>query len=571
MQALTSGSFLPGGRIKEAIDSKWFVLFILGAPVLLYCIGISIKSKLTQLVIDLLPYEPDKGFAFYEDFVTLCLTEILWLGLFAWLSWLIYSVIRHGQIFFTLRLNPKLIWFVIPGVFALTIAVVSLVFRMFPNSSDEYAYVFQGETLSDSQLWDPAPAVEKAFHFNHIAIKDGIRVGRFPPGWPALLSIAFLSGIPVWLLNPLLGIFSLALFFLFVRERYSDKIAIASTLVLGFSAFYVFNSASYFSHISCLLFTILFTWSLSLIDEKKTVQCALLSGLCLGIIVTIRYFTAVLIFLPAFFYIIHRFKKQSLMIFILMAIGSVPCLGFLLWYNYQITGNPFMPVTVWAYADETLGFVHGHTYLKGVEHLVRRIFMFAYWCSPGLLILYFVLLKQKLFSTTERWAHPEDYYFLVLLLGHFFYYQIGGNQYGPRFMLESLPFLILFVVRKVFQLQSKGLLAILIASLVFAVVKFPSIALRENKVVAERHDLYDAVTKQDLANAIVVVGSPTGIIRPMPPGDLTRNDRSFRGSVLYVQNDPVALQQLRERYRGYSVYKYSRDVNSEHGILTPIH
>jgi hypothetical protein len=226
-----------------------------------------------------------------------------------------------------------------------------------------------------------------------------------------------------------------------------------------------------------------------------------------------------------------------------------------------------MPVTMWAYSDEALGFVRGHSVTKGFEHVVRWMFMFIYWCSPALLILYFIGLYQKIKNSSERWVRPEDYFYILLMIGYFFYYQIGGNQYGPRFFFEALPFLVVFVVSKIFQRQSKWALALFYAGFIYAVVKIPFIAEREHQVIEERNDLYRIVKEEKLSNAVVFVSSHTSVIRPMPTGDLTRNDVAYENSVIYALDLKAEDSVLMQYYPERSFYKYVRDREQVEGRL----
>ena len=170
----------------------------------------------------------------------------------------------------------------------------------------------------------------------------------------------------------------------------------------------------------------------------------------------------------------------------------------------------------------------------------------------------------------DRLAKPEDYTFLALVIGYFFYYQIGGNQYGPRFLFEALPFVIVFVVSRVVASREKWATAILIASLLFPLVKLPFIAHREGKIIDQRQDLYDLVREQKIQNAVVFVASATSPIRPMPASDLTRNDPMFMNDVIYVLEIPRINEQLFEYYNDRAFYRYVRDTEKPHGELVRV-
>jgi hypothetical protein len=222
---------------------------------------------------------------------------------------------------------------------------------------------------------------------------------------------------------------------------------------------------------------------------------------------------------------------------------------------------------MWAYDDEALGFVRGHTILKGVEHLVRWVALLMYWTSPAILILYLTALVKKVRTAADRSSNPEDYFYLILTVGYFFYYQIGGNQYGPRFFFEAFPFVVLMVVNFSMQSRSKWALAFLISGFCFMLIKFPFINLREHRVISERNDLYDIVKHQKISNAVIFVSSHTCIIRPMPIGDLTRNDLTENDNVLYVQDLGPKNSILLDKYKGRKFYVYDRNPEKTHGEL----
>jgi hypothetical protein len=440
----------------------------------------------------------------------------------------------------------------------------------FPNSSDEYAYLYQARTLSEGKLWEASHELHDFFYFNHIASKDGIAVSRFPPGWPLILAGGYYIGLNPIFVNPILGGLLLIVFFAFVNRYYNPRIALWSLIALALSSFFIFNSASFFSHTSCALFVLCFVYGCYLYFEKPKPHYLLLAGFCLALVAITRYFTAILVFIPFFFFFIRNCKLGCFKAFFWLGVGASPCIAFLFWYNYSITGNALLPVTMWAYNDEGLGFVRGHTVLKGIEHIVRWLGMFLYWCSPAILVFYFLALADKISNSNARWTHPQDYLFLILLAGYFFYYQIGGNQYGPRFLFEALPFVIVFVVTNVLHFNKKWITGLFVAGLIFAIVKFPFIAWRENKVIEQRRDLYSLVQKRDIRNAIVVVSSYTSVIRPMPIGDLTRNDVYYLNDVLYAIDLQQRNQELMEYYPERAFYRYVREVNDEKGKLIRI-
>src|SRR5262245_4978525 len=96
-------------------------------------------------------------------------------------------------------------------IVASAVAIDQFLLRDFPNSGDEYVYLYQAQTLAEGHWVNPAPARQESFTFNYIVFTDGRAYGVFPVGWPLLLAGAITLGIPTWLVNPLLGAISVFL------------------------------------------------------------------------------------------------------------------------------------------------------------------------------------------------------------------------------------------------------------------------------------------------------------------------------------------------------------------------
>lgn len=557
--------------VRKSIKWRWFPILIISL-VLGYILLRWAEPKILTFVSGLFPREADKSKEFYLDFLRLIFNEILWQAGFLVIAWLFVvfdpfsSAIRFAERsgLRNIRLSAIMI---IAISFVASVFVGYRALETFPNSSDEYAYLYQARTLSAGKLWESSHELSDFFYFNHIANKDGIAVSRFPPGWPLIVSFAYRLGVDPILVNPILGTVLLVVFFSFASRCYSPRIALWSLVVLALTSFFIFNEASYFSHVSCALFALLFVYGCHLYFDDPKPAYLIMAGFFLALVIITRYFTAILIFIPFFILFIRNCRFGCVKAFVWLGVGALPCIGFLFWYNYSITGNPLLPVTIWAYSDESLGFVRGHTVLKGIEHIVRWLGMFLYWCSPAVLIFYCVAFIDKVKDPETRWTHPEDYLFVLLMTGYFFYYQIGGNQYGPRFLFEALPFMVVFVVAKVLALNKKWITGLLVAGVIFAIVKMPFIAWRENKVIEERKDLYSLVKKRDIRNAVVIVSSYTSVLRPMPTGDLTRNDVYYLNDVLYAIDLQERNQELMNFYPDRQFYRYIRTPGDVNGKL----
>lgn len=558
--------------VSASIKSRWMSLLFL-LPLLVYFIVRMFETEITYFIIPYFPVEEDKSFGFYKDFVRLCSNEMLWLSLFLIMAWTAYiyfpvadafrrvenHVLRHAALYPTV---------VIGVTFLGSVLIAFVILQGFANSADEYVYLYQAETMGQGRLWNEAHPLEEFFLFSHIPQKDGISIGRFPPGWPLLLTLPFLVGVsPIWL-NPLVAAAALFLFYSFATRYYGQRVAWWSLLAVACTSFFLFNAASFFSHAACLLMVTGFIYCLYLYLEKGRMSYVLAAGVCLGMTMITRYYNAVLLMIPVLVFLFHKQGWKSIRPLVLIGAGTVPFMAFLFWYDYSVTGNGFLPVTVWTDPREGLGFgVRGYTPLEGIEHFVRRFFLFLYWSSPALLLLYAIFLFQKVRNKTQRFLHPEDYYLIMLVIGYYFYYHIGGNQYGPRFWFEGTPFLTLFVVKKVADSKARWTWALFAAGLVYGIVKMPYIIERESRVVAERVDLYTAVEKAAISNAVVIVSTHTGIIRPMGQMDLTRNGLDYNNSVIYAHDLNARNRELLNFYPERNFYKYVKDPEAVEGKL----
>lgn len=542
------------------------ILFILTVFV-----GINVDS-IIDWATRFLPRDEGKSTGYYRDLAHLIILDAV---LFAFCVLLILFLLVNSnarKVFMwtenALMKSPRrsvLLILLIFVVITSWVGVVSL--DQFPNSADEFVYLFQAEDMSHGRFSSSAHELPEFFEFHHLLQKDGIWVGRFPPGYPMILSIAYILHLPPFVINLVLGLILLFCFHRFVNEVYNERIALWSLVILTFTGFFIFNSASFFSHVTSGLFSLLCVWMLYRYFGTQRMLSGVLAGLFLGMVLITRYYTALLVILPFIAYAIYRLKAKSFRLFLFMTLGGIFPLAFLLLYNYSTTGNAFMLVTQWGFADEALGFVRGHTPARGLKFTLKRMAMFIYWCSPQLLLLYGFYLIQKVRKFREAVDHPEDYLFILLIIGYFFYYHSGGNQYGPRFYFEALPFLIVFVVVRVMNSGAKFPLALLISSLLFQVVKIPMIASHENEVIVERQDVYTQVHKEGISNAIVFISSDASVLRPMPPEDLNRNDKRYQNGVLYARDLGEKNIELVNYYPSRKFYRYVRDIDKAQGRL----
>ena len=130
----------------------------------------------------------------------------------------------------------------------LATAWISLnVFEGIPHLEDEFAYVWQAQVISRGELTVPSPPEQKSFLVPFVVDYEGERFGKYPIGWPVVLSFGERAGLR-WLVNPLL-----AGLCVWLTYRLGSKILGTATGLLAAgltttSPFFLMNSGALLSH-----------------------------------------------------------------------------------------------------------------------------------------------------------------------------------------------------------------------------------------------------------------------------------------------------------------------------------
>jgi hypothetical protein len=451
------------------------------------------------------------------------------------------------------------------------VAIGQFVLQGFPNSGDEYAYLYQAATMARGRLTNTAPAPAEAFELFYIIQSDGRAYSSFPPGWPLLLAAAMRLHVPVWLVNPLLGALTLVLIFLLGRELHDARTGMLAAWLAGISPFFLFNGASYFSHTFCGALLLGAACIASRAGRAHPVL-VLLAGFLVGWAVVTRYLTGVVCALPIAALLIRE-RRQLLRRLSLFALGGLPWAAFLLAYNEAMTGSPWrlttLPRTVANWFPP--GFV-----LRGADITSTLLLRFLLWTPPALLAAYLIFLRR---APRERRRGLLDWMPVLVALSFFFYVNRGGNQYGPRFYYEAFPFLVIFTVAALFREErldlkdppGRRLFAAMAASALAIPLMLAIHAGIERQVIGERTDLFRTVAAANLTHAIVVLSGRVGTRRSMAALDLTRNGIDYDGPVLYaLDRGRVENCRLRLRFGRRQIYQYTWSPASRRGVLAPV-
>ena len=324
------------------------------------------------------------------------------------------------------------------------------VFEGIPHITDCVSYAFQARVFASGHLRLSPPAVPEAFAIGNVVMNESLWAGKYPPGFPALLSVGYLLGVP-WLVNPVL--LGLAVFGVFRlgRSLYDVPTGLLSALLLSISPFALLYGATFFSHVPALCATV---WTLdALVRGKKTgdARLLLLAGFFAGLAAAIRPYTAAALLLPAGVWLIWRTApREALRRAALVAAGAALPLVLHAGFNAAVWGHPFRTgYTAWDPTTDLTGEAGRHVspVSSFLEHLPRYLADLNRdpWAEPwpDLLPLLFLLPRRSRRSGDGLLFASA----LATVLAHsaFFHYDLIHS--GPRYVLEAMGPLALLVAR----------------------------------------------------------------------------------------------------------------------------
>ena len=433
------------------------------------------------------------------------------------------------------------------------------ILRAFPNSGDEYDYIFEAKTFLAGRLWNPLPPLPDLFAHYHLLFLDGKWVAGYSPGWPLLLAAVMGLHLPPWLAAPLCGGVLLFAVLKLGQKRDGALGGILAAALVALSPFFLFNAGSYFDNLPAAAVGLLFCWAaLEFLGQPRWAN-AISAGLALGMLGLIRSQDVVLFGLPFAGQFLWQAGRHHYRPVLGIVLAGLPFLAVLLFYNHAVFGSLLPPTNLESsalrfglFSVDDMG--HYRTPFDELYLVAERMVMLANWPSPLLSLGYAATFG---FAAFRRRLDFLDFIFPACVLGFMLVPFNAGNQYGPRYYFEGFPLLVLTVVsalRPLLQdprfLRWRPFVALLLAAHGAAcLAALAIIAPFLRTVVDQRMDLYDQVRVKNLHNAVVVVHSSTGVVVPMLPLDLTRNGIAANGKVLYVLDLPDQVHRFPDYFR----------------------
>ena len=347
---------------------------------------------------------------------------------------------------------PRLVPGLALGVVVLASALALWSYQRHPHVPDEVAYLFQARSYANGMLTIPPPPVPAAFDLDLVQIDPTRWYGIFPPGWPAVLALGVIAGMP-WLVNPLLAGLNVLLGFALFRRLFDRRTATLATALLAFSPWHLFMAMSFMSHLLSL--TLALAASLAVVEARRRGSALLAAGagLAIGVIGMTRPLEGVVVALLLGLAVLEargrafRFSPAAG-----FALGVVITGGLGLWYNHHLTGG-VLTFPVEAYFAREYGPGHyeiGFGPLRGlgwtgldplpghgpVDVLINtnlnafatNVELFGWWMGSALIVLV---------GAVAGWRQRPNRIMLAsigaVILAQSFYWFSGGPDFGARY------------------------------------------------------------------------------------------------------------------------------------------
>lgn len=244
-------------------------------------------------------------------------------------------------------------WFQVPGqgwdrvVLGAALAVLILsatlsvtVYQRHPHIGDEVSYLYQARYLASGSLWMPRPPVIEAFTLDLFDYDATRWFASAPPGWPMVLAVGVLFGVP-WLVNPLLAGTAVVLTWVLVRDLSDHRTARLAALLLASSPWHLFVGMSYMTHSASLAFALGGACAVMAARRTGSPWWALAGGLATGMVGMIRPLEGMVVAgLMGLWVLGIGGRRLRLPAIVAWGLGGLAIGGVIAWYNLHTTGKP---------------------------------------------------------------------------------------------------------------------------------------------------------------------------------------------------------------------------------------
>ncbi|GAC1355388.1 MAG: hypothetical protein NVS4B11_23830 [Ktedonobacteraceae bacterium] len=476
-----------------------------------------------------------------------------------------------------------------------------------PHIFDASAYLFAAKMYALGHLSVPVPPAIDRFPGPFMLQFNGRWFGQYAPGTALTLVPGIWLGVP-WLVEPLLGTFALFGIGLIAAQLYNRQVATLAVILGTLSPFYTYLAASYLSHTIALFYFVWGLWALLRFAQGKANWNMALAAAFFGMAGLTRDLVALLfvaVMLPGVLLLswnsVRKEWKRWIVGGTFFLVVALFFLGISLGFNTLLTGNAYVtPRSLFFEGDhwgfgQGVGFYGQHTLAAGFVNLDELLTILAIDLFGWPFYLSFAFLVMPFLT---RRAVGADWLCLagaVIMTGAYIGYFYHGIYLGPRYLFETLPFLLILTSHGILTLAETGasvradqmkvmkqatnpgtlhaapshsvvtafLLAILIACNILYFMP-RQVALHQNYSglpAGTTIDL-DTIYHPQFHNAIIVTGDYSlyqFVLFPL-------NDPYLHDSVIYaLASTPLDYAELHAAYPGRTLYRLEVGVD---GLVT---
>jgi hypothetical protein len=322
--------------------------------------------------------------------------------------------------------------------------------------ADSAAHIFQAKIFAAGKLFAPAPPVTDFFSVrgDMLVLENGKWFAMYLPGFAAMLAAAMKIHAQ-WILCPLLGSLSIAIWILYVLRWHDKPTAIVFSLLCVLSPFLFLMSSMIMIHTPELLVVSAAVYLLRAETESSLIGNKILIFIVLLIGVIVRGFSILAFLTPLLLYSFFFVKKKKRFTLFLVLAGSILAGATLVaFFQWNTSGNPFLPGYSLEYqVPHSYGFGKSvanqvHTPLRGLENISNDLLGLNHWLNGWYCGSYVFLICFILFCRWNIW----DRLLLIgclCVLSFYYFYLFQDLVIGPRFLYPLAPVALLFVARAI--------------------------------------------------------------------------------------------------------------------------
>ncbi len=374
----------------------------------------------------------------------------------------------HNQRYLANRLHP--IALVALGASLLFVSWIAYVqYHAEPHIYDASAYLFAAKMYAIGQLSVPIPPAIDRFPGPFMIQFDGRWFGQYAPGTALTLVPGIWLGIP-WLIEPILGTLALLGIGLIAGRLYDRRVATLAVILGTLSPFYSYLAASYLSHAIALFYLVWGLWALLRFAQGEAAWNLLLSAVLFGMAGLTRDLVAVLfvaIVLPGILVLSWRRLRSDWPRWIVPGVAFISIViifvSISLGFNRTLTGSSWISPRSLFFAGDHWGFGPGvgfygqHTLAAGLVNLDELLTILAIDLFGWPFYLTLAFLAIPFVTWRARGADWLMLVSLVIMTGAFVGYFYHGIYLGPRYLFETLPFLLILTARGILTLGASAL------------------------------------------------------------------------------------------------------------------